>query len=109
MSTINGKEHLTNVARDVALQTNHVTLTVDKLSERIRSDLDLPDPELIIRVGKTPCLFSFLPWQMRLSEIFFVPERSGQHQDEQTLCRTSCNDILNVIESWSHVEKRFGK
>lgn len=82
------------------------SITPEVISTLLRKGLDFPDPELVIRLGKTPCVFGFLPWQLRLSEIMFLPLCRDMKNDPSTMI---LNDLLDVVGKYCRVEQRFGK
>ena len=61
--------------------SQETSVRVEDISAKISRDYEFPDPELVVRLGLTACLFGFNPWQVRLSEIIlFNPiERTFDH------------------------------
>lgn len=40
----------------------------DLIDERLRTELDIPDPELALICGDVCSTYGFLPWQIRVTE-----------------------------------------
>lgn len=109
LSASDGKQQIIKTALKIATdksRTSPVSLSVSELDDLIREDLDFPDPEVVIRIGRTPCLFGFLPWQMRLTEIFMMPELENFDDENGMRC---FDDLLEVLGTYGRCEQRFGK
>ena len=99
-----GREEILNAVKQVALDVQAGTLSVDSLSERdFRNRLyapDVPDPDLLIRTSAENRISNFLLWQLAYSEIVVTtalwPEFS----------KTEYHRCLN---EFAGRERRFGK
>jgi len=104
LSGKDGRGHVVQLAREY-VKTN-MTVTLTDLEKRIQEDFSFPDPELVIRLTATPCLFSFLPWQIRLTEIIPFDEtgyRGGFQGKLKELLRVS-DEIENDLASEAGAE-----
>eukprot|EP00052_Salpingoeca_macrocollata_P013179 m.103039 g.103039 ORF g.103039 m.103039 type:complete len:236 (+) comp18810_c0_seq1:52-759(+) len=86
------------VKATIALSTKNCSeITVDDLDQQLK--LATPDPQLVVLFGENECLYSLLPWQLRLSEIVNVP--THRHLCLQTLHQ--------AYHKFSKCQQRFGK
>jgi undecaprenyl diphosphate synthase len=60
---------------------------------------DIPDPDILIRTGKTKRLSNFLLWQLAYSEIFFVDKLWPDFNE---------NDYNQIIDEFSKIKRNFG-
>lgn len=93
-----------------ALQSNATKFEPLFVHDQLQLLDNYPDPELVVLLGTTKCLFNLIPWQVRLSEIFSleldanraVYERNHFERDIRT-------KLVNVINEYARCEQRFGK
>lgn len=78
-------------------------ITLTMMENAVESDYPMPDPEVVILMRETPCLFAFCPWQVRLSEIFHLPDCDVQSSTSVLY------SLISVLQRFSHCETRFGK
>ncbi|KAI1286830.1 Dehydrodolichyl diphosphate synthase complex subunit nus1 [Halotydeus destructor] len=104
MSSIDGKQNAVEIIRS-ELGSINSELTPESLDQLFKKNLDLLDPELVVMIGSTPCLFGFLPWEIRLSEI--VP--LAQRKRHKCTGSESLQDVLQVIAKYNRCNQRFGK
>jgi len=98
-----GRKRVVDVARqlntEVAKQRmSRDDVTVTRMDAMMQED-GFCDPDLVIRFGKVNSLLGFLPWQIRLSEIMFVP----------TLKNIDLHDFGEVLQAYCSTEQRCGK
>ncbi|XP_053213257.1 dehydrodolichyl diphosphate synthase complex subunit NUS1-like [Panonychus citri] len=74
-------------------------ISPEKVDQLLFSKLHLPDPDLAILCGPTPCLFGLLPWHIRLTEFIHLPIFGKLIQQ----------DFISVISRYTKCEQRFGK
>ena len=60
---------------------------------------NIPDPEILIRTGKTRRLSNFLLWQLAYSEIFFVDKLWPDFNDK---------DYYKIIKTYKSIKRNFG-
>ena len=60
---------------------------------------NIPDPEILIRTGKTRRLSNFLLWQLAYSEIFFVDKLWPDFNDK---------DYYKIIKTYKSIRRNFG-
>ena len=60
---------------------------------------DYPDPDLLIRTGKTNRLSNFLLWQIAYSEIYFVKKLWPDF---------SVNDYNKILKNFKKIKRNFG-
>jgi len=80
-------------------------VTVSSLEERMTGEFDFPDPEVVVQLSPIPCLFGFLPWQIRLSEIFPLPDCDAEGDPTGA---SVLQAFTNVLFKYSKCEQRFG-
>ena len=60
---------------------------------------DTPDPDLLIRTGKTQRLSNFLLWQLAYSEIFFEKKLWPEFNEK---------DYNKIIKNYKKIKRNFG-
>ena len=60
---------------------------------------NIPDPEILIRTGKTRRLSNFLLWQLAYSEIFFVDKLWPDFNEK---------DYYKIIKTYKSIRRNFG-
>ena len=122
MSRDDGRRHMADIAKDHVGRANHVVVNnnpeevdvnaipsqevdLEGLEKRVRDDYDFPDPEIIVQLSDYPCLFGFLPWQVRLSEIISLPDCDAIGDLSG---RSVLQAFTNVLFRYSKCEQRFG-
>ncbi|XP_068239136.1 dehydrodolichyl diphosphate synthase complex subunit nus1 [Palaemon carinicauda] len=96
LSLEDGKGNLVTVAR--RLCEDGMEVDQNKVDSHLATH-GQPDPEVVVTVGKPVTTLGFLPWQIRLSELFEVPY----------LYRFKYSDFRTIIERYSRCEQRWGK
>ena len=61
---------------------------------------NIPDPDILIRTGKTKRLSNFLLWQIAYSEIFFEKKLWPEFNE---------NDYNKIIKKFKTIKRNFGK
>jgi dehydrodolichyl diphosphate syntase complex subunit NUS1 len=119
LSEEDGRKHIVKVAKDLVREASEIMnnnpsngngldgpfVTLATLEKRMKEEYDFPDPEVVIRLNPTPCLFGFLPWQVRLSEIMLLPDCDGNNDPSGRSCLQA---FTNVLFRYSKCEQRFG-
>ena len=59
----------------------------------------IPDPDILIRTGKTNRLSNFLIWQIIYSEIFFLNKMWPDFTK---------NDFFKIINNFNRIKRNFG-
>lgn len=88
-------------------------VTLDKMCDAVSADYNFPDPDLIIRTSSSASVFGFCPWQMRLSEIVFLPDHPSLTYVSKIIpsieSRLLFQDFVNSLAKFSLCQQRFGK
>lgn len=71
----------------------------DLISEKLQSEIDIPDPELALYCGEASSTYGFLPWQIRVTEFMQI----------RTHHKMKVKDFLQVLERYGKCVQRFGK
>ena len=99
-----GRSELTRAARQIAQQVAEGHLTPETVTdETISNNLytsNIPDPDILIRTGGEQRISNFLLWQLAYAELFFTPVMWPEFRREH---------LKEIIEQFSHRERRFGK
>ena len=61
---------------------------------------NIPDPDILIRTGKTNRLSNFLLWQMSYTEIFFSNKLWPDFNEE---------DFLKIIKKFQKIKRNYGE
>jgi len=104
VSPEDGKFDIINAAKTICNKTMDGTIVISEINENtIESHLEtnksLPDPSLIVRLGRISSNADFLPWQIRLSEIHSI---SSHHH-------VRASELIDVLEQYGSCNQRFGK
>jgi len=99
-----GKQDIVIAARNIGKKVinNEVVLneiTENLVGENLRSIKHLPDPCILVRLGRTASNVDFLPWQIRLAEIYSIV---SHHQ-------VTAAQLLDVLQKFGSCRQRFGK
>uniref|UniRef100_A0A8B8AM55 ditrans,polycis-polyprenyl diphosphate synthase [(2E,6E)-farnesyldiphosphate specific] n=1 Tax=Crassostrea virginica TaxID=6565 RepID=A0A8B8AM55_CRAVI len=88
------------LCRQVASKQRHLEdITPTTVDEIINEISHFPDPELVLRFGEGECLFGFLPWQIRLTEILFA----GSHH------KLGYKALTDLYHKYGETKQRFGR
>jgi len=104
LSHEDGRWDLVALTRRFCVSMIEKQCTIDQLTEElVHSNLSLSrcglaDPDLILHFGSLLSLGGFLPWQIRLSEIF----------QGQSLKNIHSGRFISALKHYSKVEQRFG-
>ncbi|XP_066963858.1 dehydrodolichyl diphosphate synthase complex subunit NUS1 [Macrobrachium rosenbergii] len=96
LSLEDGKGNLVTVARRLC---DGATEVDQNMVDNCLVTQGQPDPEVVITAGKPVTILGFLPWQLRLSELYEVPY----------LNRFEYSEFRTVFEKYSRCEQRWGK
>jgi len=104
LSAEDGKADVSSAAASLAADVasgdlDPSSISVEAVSSRLRTNRGMPDPDLMVRFGRTSSNMGFLPWQVRLTEIYDHP--SHRHIDR--------GDFNSILLKFSRCEQRFGK
>ncbi|RWS01934.1 nogo-B receptor-like protein [Dinothrombium tinctorium] len=102
ISAVDGRQTIVQVTKDIAskMKRNMLnTVNPNEISTLIQEKNHFPDVDLAVILGSTPCVFSFPPWQLRVTEILTI-----QNHD-----RLEVEDFIEVISKYSKCQQRFGK
>ena len=61
---------------------------------------NIPDPDILIRTGKTTRLSNFLLWQISYTEIFFSKKLWPDFQEV---------DFINIINKFKKTKRNYGE
>jgi len=104
LSPKDGKNDIIRATKVIANKVQSNEYQLDQLDENmignsLESNKDLPDPCLLVRLGRTASNVNFLPWQIRLTEIHSI----YSHHDIQS------SMLLEVLEKYGSCKQNFGK
>ena len=119
LSEEHGRKHIVKVAKDLVKEANVMLnnnpsngngleapiITLSSMEKRMQEEYDFPDPEVVILMNSIPCLFGFLPWQVRLSEIIHLPDYDALNDPSG---RNTLQAFTSVLFRYSKCEQRFG-
>ena len=80
------------------LNKKKLKITQKNISDHLYTK-NIPDPDLLIRTGKTHRLSNFLLWQISYSEIFFVKKFWPEFSEK---------DYVKVINKYKKIKRNFG-
>ena len=80
------------------LNKNRKQITEKNLVEQLQTK-KIPDPELLIRTGKTKRLSNFLLWQLAYAELFFIDKLWPDFNEK---------DYSKIIEKYGSIKRNFG-
>ncbi len=80
------------------LNKKKLKITQKNISDHLYTK-NIPDPDLLIRTGKTHRLSNFLLWQISYSEIFFVKKFWPEFSEK---------DYVKVINKYKRIKRNFG-
>ncbi|CAG2121913.1 unnamed protein product, partial [Medioppia subpectinata] len=69
------------------------------ITEYLKKSYSFPDPELLISFGGSPSVYGYPLWQLRLTEMYFLP----------TLRDIQFDDFYEILDKYSRCEQRCGK
>ena len=81
------------------LQKNKITINEKNIRKYLLTN-NIPDPDLLIRTGKTKRLSNFLLWQLAYTEIFFEKKLWPDFNE---------NDYNKIIKNYKKIKRNFGK
>lgn len=89
---------------------NVTSFDVQSIDEQLKERDDYPDPQLMVLLSDTMCLFNAIPWQIRLSEIFRMNCSNLRHHSTLSQLESDVKrELINVINRFGNCEQRFGK
>ena len=95
-----GRWDITNAVKEIVAEG----ITADKITEDVISEhlsmAELPDPDLIIRVGGEKRLSNFVLWQGAYSELYFSPKYWPDFNEQ---------DLDAALAEYAQRQRRFGK
>jgi undecaprenyl diphosphate synthase len=80
------------------LKLNKIKITEKNISNNLYTK-NIPDPDLLIRTGKTKRLSNFLLWQIAYSEIYFVNKLWPDF---------SIRDYNIILDNYKNLKRNFG-
>ncbi|GAV03892.1 hypothetical protein RvY_14260 [Ramazzottius varieornatus] len=94
---VEGTRRICSAVKDRRLPTSVIDQNL--FDSHIREMQDFPDPDLIMKIGKVDSLSGYPPWQVRLSEILYMP-----NPREVSFC-----DFRDALFRFTRVEQRLGR
>ena len=91
------KKELVNTIKK--LNNKKLEINEKNISENLYTK-NIPDPDILIRTGKTTRLSNFLLWQISYTEIFFLNKMWPDFQEK---------DFINVINKFKKTKRNFGE
>ncbi|XP_055356449.1 dehydrodolichyl diphosphate synthase complex subunit nus1-like [Paramacrobiotus metropolitanus] len=104
LSESDGKSNIAKCAEDVCRDVLNGTLSTEDIDQNVLQSYisdkqPFPDPELILKIGRTNSLAGYLPWHVRLSEIIYCPRWDS----------VSFQEFRWALYRYSRVEQRIGR
>ena len=104
LSKEDGKEDLVGVARTLGREALNKTIStgsidLDVVGSRLRTNQDIPDPCILVRLGPLASNLDFLPWQTRLTEMYSL----------RSLKNITPGGFNTIIRQFSRCQQRLGK
>ena len=104
VSREDGKGDIVSAAQSLARRVQLGSLHPHEIDESavqaaLATNRDMPEPELLVRLGPVDSNLGFLPWQVRLTEIHALDTHRG----------VRFSDYYQVLRKYSKCEQRFGK
>ncbi|KAI9710672.1 MAG: hypothetical protein M1820_002505 [Bogoriella megaspora] len=103
LSSVDGRDTIVDLTKTFAemaqggkIGPQHVS---PELIDQELSDLTISDPDLLILFGPEVKLDGFPPWQLRLTEIFHVPDHTG----------VAYHVFLRALYRYAKAQMRFGR
>lgn len=99
-----GKQDIVIAAKNIGKKVINSEVVLNEINENLvgenlRSNKHLPDPCILVRLGRTASNVDFLPWQIRLTEIYSI---FSHHQ-------VTAAQLLGVLQKFGSCRQRFGK
>ncbi|ESN98481.1 hypothetical protein HELRODRAFT_192951 [Helobdella robusta] len=95
-----GQSNLISVTKELCSQDNLRFEDIDVLyvDSLMQKTSGFPDPDLVFRFGSTQSMLGFLPWQLRLSEIFSL----------RTHKNLGFSEYFNCLDAFADIKQRCG-
>lgn len=103
ISEEDGRESLVDLTKTLCEMTQRGKMAVEDVTiEVVDAEIEtltIPEPDLLILFSPTVKLLGYPPWQIRLTEIFHVPDNDG----------VGYQVFLRALYKYAKVEMRFGR
>jgi len=104
LSADDGKQQIVRCTQGFSERVARRSLKAEQIDEALvnktlSESSRLPDPELLVRVGKLNSNHEYPPWEIRLSEMHSIDPTAGVHLQQ----------FADVMMRYSKCEQRFGK
>lgn len=131
LSNNDGRSHVIKIARKLCHRYSNINhqsdgedinesrenteplINLDMMCNAIKTEYNFPDPEIIVRTTSTASVFGFCPWQLRLSEIVFLPDHPSLPYVSKIIpsieSKLLFQDFVDLIAKFNLCEQRFGK
>ena len=91
------KNEIVNAIKKINNKKLNIT---EKNIEKFLYTKNIPDPDILIRTGKTTRLSNFLLWQISYTEIFFSKKLWPDFQEV---------DFINIINKFKKIKRNYGE
>ena len=91
------KSEIVNAIKEINKSNDKVN---EKNFSKYLQTKNIPDPEILIRTGKTKRLSNFLLWQLAYTEIFFEKKLWPDFSEK---------DYVKIIKNFRKIKRNFGK
>jgi dehydrodolichyl diphosphate syntase complex subunit NUS1 len=107
LSAEDGRDSLVDLTKTLAEMSQrskisssdiNIDLVEAEISESLMGDL-MGEPDLLVLFGPTQELSGYPPWQIRLTEIFYVQDNQG----------VGYQVFLRALYNFAHAQMRFGR
>jgi len=104
VSPEDGKYDIVLAAKAIGTKVLDMEIVLNEINENLvganlQSNKNLPDPCMMVRLGRTATNADFLPWQIRLTEIHSI---TSHHN-------VASSQLLDVLQKFGSCRQRFGK
>eukprot|EP00045_Choanoeca_perplexa_P003044 m.28418 g.28418 ORF g.28418 m.28418 type:complete len:233 (-) comp11834_c0_seq1:112-810(-) len=96
LGPVQGRQDIVKAVRKASQQPS--PLTVDQFRALLHNP-NTPEPELLIKFGEADLLNYVTPWQLRVTELQFLPSHKGLHQGQ----------LFKCFQRYAKCHQRFGK
>ncbi|XP_029966093.1 dehydrodolichyl diphosphate synthase complex subunit nus1 [Salarias fasciatus] len=99
-----GKQSIVQAAQQLCRsvenkQSSSKDISVSSLDVLLRESKNIPDPELVLKLGPVNSTLGFLPWHIRLSEFISLPSHRNLAYEE----------LLAALQRYSCCQQRLGQ
>lgn len=104
LSPEDGKQSIVQAAQQLCRSVENKErspkdISVSMLDSLLREHKNIPDPDLVLKLGPVDSTLGFLPWHIRLTEFISLPSHRN----------ISYEDLLGALHIYASCQQRLGK